>query len=212
MTPELDKALCEKYPKIFINRDKSMQESCMYWGLSVADGWYNIINALCEIIQNHIDWNVKTHDMNIKHNEMVIAARNGDFTLFNKYHSKLEEPYKQQYLERILEINDKDGQEDYSGGLRRVDPVIPQLVADQVKEKFASLRFYYHGGDDFCQGVVSMAEAISLRTCEECGAPGKVGGRGWIRTLCPVHIALGEEEYYGEMVTELDLDGTCDNE
>lgn len=206
MTPELDAALCKKYPKIFVNRDKSMMESCMYWGLDVGDGWYNIIDAMCLTIQSHINWSVKQHEMTIKYNDMVTLARNGDFTLFNKTYAKLDEPWKQQYLERILQISEKDGQDDYSTGLRRVDPVIPQLVADQVKEKFGSLRMYSHGGDDFCDGVIQMAEAMSVRTCEDCGAPGKLGGRGWIRTLCPAHIKPGEEPFYGEQVIELALD------
>ena len=32
MTKELDEALCAKYPKIFANRNKGMQETCMCWG------------------------------------------------------------------------------------------------------------------------------------------------------------------------------------
>ena len=48
MKPELDKQLCEKYPKIFKNRNASQMESCMYWGIDVSDGWYDIIDALCQ--------------------------------------------------------------------------------------------------------------------------------------------------------------------
>ena len=55
MTEEKDKALCEKYPKIFRDRNKSMMETCMSWGFAHGDGWYNIIDALCANIQNHVD-------------------------------------------------------------------------------------------------------------------------------------------------------------
>lgn len=64
---------------------------------------------------------------------------------------------------------------------------VPQVKAEQVKEKFASLRFYHTGGDDTIDGMVSMAEAISERTCETCGAPGKRTSGGWMRTLCRKH-------------------------
>jgi len=49
----------------------------------------------------------------------------------------------------------------------------------QVKEKFGSLRVYidHHGlgtrVQAMVQGAISMAEALSLRTCKKCGAPGE---------------------------------------
>ena len=61
------------------------------------------------------------------------------------------------------------------------------VFATQVKEKYGTLRFYYTGGDDFVDGVVSMAESISATTCETCGAPGKLRKGGWLKTLCDEH-------------------------
>jgi len=58
---ELDKLLCEKYPKIFRDRGKSMQESCMYWGFEHGDGWFDIVESLCANIQNHVDWKRRQH-------------------------------------------------------------------------------------------------------------------------------------------------------
>ena len=59
MRDELDRALCEKYPKIFANRHASMMETAMCWGFDHGDGWYNIIDQLCNNIQSHIDWQEK---------------------------------------------------------------------------------------------------------------------------------------------------------
>jgi hypothetical protein len=59
MREDLDQQLCEKYPLIFADRNKSMQETCMCWGFEHGDGWYNIIDSLCANIQNHIDWQTK---------------------------------------------------------------------------------------------------------------------------------------------------------
>jgi hypothetical protein len=61
------------------------------------------------------------------------------------------------------------------------------VVATQVKEKYGTLRFYYVGGDDYIDGVVAMAEAMSAVTCETCGAPGKLREGGWLKTLCDEH-------------------------
>jgi hypothetical protein len=55
---------------------------------------------------------------------------------------------------------------------------------DQIKEKYGSLRCYFSGGDDYIEGLVSMAEAISCKTCENCGQKGTPSKGGWITTLC----------------------------
>lgn len=68
----------------------------------------------------------------------------------------------------------------------------PQVTAEQVKEKFGGLRFYYRGGDDYISGLVTMAEQWAGHSCEECGAPGKRTSGGWVRTLCDFHIAERE--------------------
>ena len=59
MRDDLDRQLCEKYPLIFADRNKSMMETCMCWGFEHGDGWYQIIDSLCGNIQNHIDWQTK---------------------------------------------------------------------------------------------------------------------------------------------------------
>ena len=128
MTEDEDKVLCEKYPKIFKNRNGSIQETCMAWGFECGSGWFDIIDILCHEIQNHVDWQSK--DLSEEEKESL------------------------------------------------------QVVADQVKEKFGTLRFYYSGGDDVIEGMVSMAESISHRICEECGCPGDPRKGSWIKTLC----------------------------
>ena len=124
MKQELDALLCEKYPKMMVNRDKPMQETCMCWGFDCGDGWFNILDQLMGNIQHHIDWKNKKEE------------------------------------------------------------VVAQVTLDQVKEKFGTLRFYYTGGDDIIDGMVRMAESMSGVTCEECSAPAKTHGPGWIRTIC----------------------------
>jgi hypothetical protein len=72
---------------------------------------------------------------------------------------------------------------------------VQQVVVEQIKEKFGGLRFYYQGGCEQVHGMVRMAEAWADASCEECGAPGTSGGRGWIKTLCPVHRAEADARY-----------------
>lgn len=61
------------------------------------------------------------------------------------------------------------------------------VAAVQVKEKYGGLRFYVHGGDEFVRALIWMAEALSLKICETCGAPGMASGGGWIETRCAKH-------------------------
>ena len=64
---------------------------------------------------------------------------------------------------------------------------ISQVVVDQVKEKYGTLRFYYHGGDERIDGMVRMTEAMSETTCEICGNLGHLRGGGWVYTACDQH-------------------------
>ena len=68
-----------------------------------------------------------------------------------------------------------------------IPEAVPQVVVEQIKEKFGTLRFYYDGGDEVISGMVSMAEAMSGNICETCGDKGEHRSGGWIRTLCDKH-------------------------
>jgi hypothetical protein len=55
---------------------------------------------------------------------------------------------------------------------------------DQVKEKYGGLRLYFSGGDEYVEGLISMAESFSYTVCEVCGNKGEPNKGGWISTLC----------------------------
>lgn len=117
MSPDNDKALCEKYPKIFAK----------YWGAECGDGWYILLDALCKHLQSLTDCNPN--------------------------HARF-----------------------------------PQIIASQVKEKYGGLRFYTTAASDYQDGAIAMAESMSFRICDVCGAPGNPNTSGWIRTRCETHI------------------------
>lgn len=118
MNEKLEKLLKRKYPEILKELDNS--ESPMYWGIECGNGWYHILDALFETIQNYIDKN------NLSQTHTV-----------------------------------------------------------QVKEKFGSLRVYLDFEDIVIHELVNLAESISERVCELCGAPGKLRNlNGWYKTLC----------------------------
>ena len=181
MRAELDKKLCVKYPKIFRDRHAPMTETAMCWGFDHGDGWHNIIDRLCANIQHHIDQRLQSNERCQKYQDMVIAARAGNWTLFDEYYGYLKDNSK------YIEARRKEILEGEIPSYQQLKEEIPQVVATQVKEKYGTLRFYYNGGDDMISGMERMAEAMSAVTCEVCGAPGKTLGGGWIRTLCRQH-------------------------
>jgi hypothetical protein len=174
MKQELDKLLCEKYPKMMVNRNKNMQETCMCWGFDCGDGWFNILDQLMGSIQHHIDWKEKQRKWAIDYNEMATQAKAGNFDLFEETVKALpNDEYKEKRLAEIV-----------AGDFRQVPDSIPQVTLDQVKEKFGTLRFYYSGGDDRIDGMVSLAESMTGVTCESCGNVGERRGGGWVHTYC----------------------------
>ena len=180
MKQELDKLLCEKYPKMMVNRNKNMQETCMCWGFECGDGWFNILNQLMGNIQHQIDWKEEQHNWAVKYNEMAQAGKSGNIRLFadlvaEEYADKptIGADYIRERCEEMIK-----------NPLRDVPELVPQVTLDQVKEKFGTLRFYYTGGDEYIDGLVSMAESMSAVTCETCGNPGEQTRGGWIKTIC----------------------------
>jgi len=86
-----------------------------------------------------------------------------------------------------------DGWYDIIDWLSSILEVIGGIVAEQVKEKFGSLRFYYSFTNDVSEQLSSavhhlVAEAAnrSLSTCETCGKPGelKLNDIKWSKVLC----------------------------
>jgi hypothetical protein len=202
MREELDTKLCGKYPELFKNRYTPPKESLMCWGFDCGDGWYNLIDNLCILIDNHIMNERQLVRYNKEYHQMREAALEGDWSLFNKSQEKLiaastedHSDWLQRQREQLLGP--------VSEFLEQVECKIEPVTVIQVKEKFGGLRFYYDGGDEYIQGAVSMAERMSYSICEECGNLGKSRSGGWVRTLCDQHAAK-----YDYMDNE-DIDNAC---
>lgn len=116
---------------------------------------------------------------------------------------KLEDLYKKY----PVIFSEERGFEHNHGWYKLLDELCSQLItimdkvgvvitAEQVKEKFGTLRFYYSldfkdlpesDAKDWYRiiaSLVSKAEMQSGYTCERCGERGKMRPGGWIKTLC----------------------------
>lgn len=173
MKAELDKKLCEKYPKIFANRHGDMRSTAMCWGFECRDGWYDLIDKLCSNLQWNTDRNNKEYVIKNPKLRKLIPV------LFNVV--KLI-PIKS--FRRLLntEINNWRMSLDF---IYVESNRYPQITAVQVKEKFGGLRFYVNGASDRQYAVINFAESLSYHICERCGSNQNIGStKGWITTLC----------------------------
>jgi hypothetical protein len=127
-------------------------------------------------IQNHLDWKAKNRQRDI---DLFNAREQGYEAVLSFYQGKSAEPSEWQ-IESAEQVM-RDGV--------TIPDEVPQVVVEQIKEKFGGLRFYYQGGDDHTSGVVDMAESWAGKTCETCGSMGERRSGGWIRTLCDEHEA-----------------------
>lgn len=159
MRKELEEQLVKLHPEILRDYGGDMRYTCMAWGMSHGDGWYDLLSDLLQTI------------------DKIVANKKA------------------------------------------------VVIADQIKEKFGGLRFYYHIERDSTildkfrswfgnfmgrrrwgiqynkimdfkakylwksiyeevREAVDNAEILSYNTCEDCGKPGTRRGGGWVRVLC----------------------------
>ena len=57
MREDLQTQLFEKYPKIFRQKDLPMTQTCMCWGIDTPDSWYDVLDELCNKIQECVEKN-----------------------------------------------------------------------------------------------------------------------------------------------------------
>jgi len=188
MKAKLQKKLSEKYYDFFsyldqnntpmIDPSKTIGESVsklveqkkmvlpMQFGFECGDGWYWLLDHLMSSIKWHIeqDNNQRDREPKIKWLDKL------------SWKLRLRTSQKRKLLRWI-------GEKIYDKQPRGVPHMTFRV--DQIKEKFGGLRFYYSGGDDYIDGMVSMAESMSYTICESCGTTENVGNtKGWIYTCC----------------------------
>jgi hypothetical protein len=195
MNKELQDKLFAKYPKIFRQKDLSMQETCMCWGISVGDGWYNLLDQLCGSIQSRVD-----NPRDLPKYRFVTEILNWPIAKINNGLYRLNRWCNGEFKRKIGCKVYKQGEYEkrrakWLVNLANKLPHVPylwkkgfvyQVEATQVKEKFGGLRFYYSGGNDEISAIISFAEQLCDNICEECGRFDDTVGTtsGWITTIC----------------------------
>jgi len=158
MKKELELKLVKKYPVIFKDYNGDMRQTCMCWGFECGDGWYNLINELCETVTTLIS------NKNIKVVAVQVKEKFGGL----RFYYDIKSP--ETFMNKVGYI--------ISTAMFKVRLGRLYWKIQDFKKKF------YRTTEEKISDAISNAEYQSYKTCEVCGEPGKTRGRGWITTQC----------------------------
>lgn len=174
MNIKLQKKLFKKYPRLFVHKDTSVQQSSMAFGIETGDGWYNLLDNLCSWIYFNMEANCHSYPvveftqikekfglLRIYYSARVMTEK--EYNETKKYHILLPSTYYR-----------------YCG----------KTTLWQKIKRYALKKYYGESspfdGAEGISGAICFAEYLSGTICEICGKPGKtVEINKWYSTLCP---------------------------
>lgn len=158
MNKGLQDKLFEKYDVMFCERHLDMSKTCMCWGIECRDGWYHILDQMC----NNIARLEATYDISI-----IFKQVKEKFGTLRIYHTIT---FGDRWTKKGLKwLFDKKEKIDFVSMGWTNSKKVPAYacVENQVDE------------------CIRMAEHFSEITCEDCGITGATRNTdGWIVTLC----------------------------
>ena len=159
MKKELELQLVKKFPVIFKDYGGDMRNTCLHWGMECGDGWYNLLDKLCEDITTLIG------DKDIKVTAHQVKEKFGGLRFY--YGTESSETF-------MTKVNDKISRFMFK---RKWGIIYWKII--HFKRKF------YMTTEEKISDVIDNAEYRSYKICESCGNPGKINTEGyWKITLC----------------------------
>lgn len=170
MKEELEQQLYKKYPEIFKDTNMPSHESCMAFGLEVGDGWYYLIDTLCEALTYTFTTSVEVSKEDGKSLGIEPSKWKGEK---DRYFFKVEPP---QVV--ASQVKEKFGTLRFYYRLEYDENNI------KLSEKYADLKEVNKRYSDYIDGIVHFAEIASSHTCEQTGEKGQLYVRnGWLKAL-----------------------------
>lgn len=103
MDIKLQKKLYDEYPLLFKQKDFSIRESCMPFGIEVSgEGWYKLLDVLCDQIQGTIDCNNLPYQCEFTQ----IKEKHGTAKIYHAWKITDQEKYKEDSSERMMNMID----------------------------------------------------------------------------------------------------------
>jgi hypothetical protein len=190
--------LFSKYPDLFETDEegKLLPQSQRCWN-SCPKGWEKIVDNLFGCI---LDYQKNTTQVVLDPDKKF---RYSLYKVWTKAKAKIDYffcPWDKHSKLLITKEQKEKQDKTFAAKVRRLTSKIDQKIRNsqnfyinkkprpvkvaQYKEKFGSLRFYIDGGDKNVNGMIRLAEYLSLKTCQDTGEKGKLRIiRGWYSVL-----------------------------
>lgn len=170
--------IMSKYKNVYQEKDLPMSLTCMCWGLSIDDGWLDIIEQLSEFLDKP----------SIRLCEKFKMVDGSEKDIFISYPQVRFTQVKEKF--GILRIY----YDCYFKELEELDEMTIKLNQDVINK-------LYKMSMNYVDGAIGFAEYLSSITCEICGKRGDISKKDyWIKTLCEEHREeLGYTKINGEL-------------
>jgi len=176
MNPTLQKQLNVAYPMLFKHKDASAAESCMHWGICIGDGWYDLLDAVCDHLtfiaeQEHVE--ITFAQIKEKFGQLTIYI---DFDLDKRWWRKR----KVWLLRAASWLLSKVGarKKAYLLGIKAAHSYLCKQF-DERWEIYDPRTVYARA-----RAVTGLAARVSTGICEICGKPARLRDGGWLKALC----------------------------
>lgn len=199
--------ILNKYPLLYGDKNKSMYETAMCWGLDISNGWLPLVDELSAALEKEISeykelypnllcetchCDKEDHYGFRSHSPGKCLNIKKEYLKHQWGHKHFD--FRPKFLSAILTW--------FFAGARRIKNLINDLLfwkyescycekyrhphprASQCKSKYGGLRLYLTHGTDKMYQLIYEAEKKSEVTCEECGQPGVIRTEGWWVCLC----------------------------
>ena len=160
MRNELQQKLFDKYPDMFGERHLDMSQTCMCWGIETNDGWYHILDYMC--------------------NELKKLQEKYDLKIIFR---QVKEKYGTLRVYHHIEYGGRWGKS--GDGLRTTFEGAETVPHKRLGWSISGKNMQVSEILDLIEDMINTAEIMSSIICERCGMTGASPTEGmWITTLC----------------------------
>jgi len=170
MKDELTQKLAQKYPTIFTELGSTPQQSCMAFGIECGDGWYDLLDVLCESLTYLYETGSIGGDQRYAPMDppKVIA------TQIKEKFGTLRFYYRLSLSDQVKDLQKQ----------AETDPILASSIDKWISDYIR-----------YIDGIIHMAEYMSARTCECTGFKGELHRTpsGWYKVLSPTYAILNPD-------------------
>lgn len=142
---EFDNMMCKEFPLLYVDRNKSMMETCMYWGFCCGPGWHELLYDLSSKLESLIKKQIEEfpNESNYHAHASQVKEKYGALRYYMDYatdemYKLIDEAEAKTY--KICENCGSEGKNESDGGWWRTECA---LCKEKRQSKRKSNNFYF---------------------------------------------------------------------